>query len=205
MDDFTPIPFGSLRAVFRDPTAEAGLMVRPVVGFTAPPTTGGAAIFGGPDADHMYAGRPPAANPGAVGVPVIVTRRGELRGVVTYQGPPEGPEDTQEAAPADVGLRDREIPTAEFLGLVQLHEEPSEVFRAHIDAAAAHKALVERLNAAPERPEVPPRTVDAEISDADSERPAVTASPSLDDVLSVLFNRAEQTETIIEDDAEDEK
>ncbi|MFE3461297.1 hypothetical protein ACFXKD_27440 [Nocardiopsis aegyptia] len=122
-------------------------------------------VFGGPDAAN-YAGPPSAANAGAVGVPVVVTRRGDLRAVRTAL-PAPGPDDVQDAAPASIGLVDGVMPGPEFLGLVQSHEDPAEVFRPHVDAANAHRAAVEASRAAEaERVKLPPRTVAADVADA---------------------------------------
>lgn len=185
MDDFTPVPFGALRAVFRDPSAPNGLMVRPVVGFAAPPSPGGAVVFGGPDAAN-YPGPPPAANDGVHGVPVVMTRRGELRAVRTALPAPEGPDDVQDAAPASIGLVDGVEPGPEYLGIVQSHEDPADVFRSHVDAANAHRAAVEASRAAQnERAELPPRTVPADVADtAPAPSPAVRrAARDLDAIL----------------------
>lgn len=173
MDDFTPVPYGELRAVFRDPEADTGLMVRPVVGFTAPAPSGSAMVFGGPIPPEFYEAPDPDANAGAVGVPVVVTRRGELRSIRTHF-PASGPEDVQDAAPASVGLVAGAEPGPAFLGLVQSHEAATEVFAAHVHAAEAHKAAVEAHKAAQERPELPPRTVDAVVSDP---APVAEAAP----------------------------
>ncbi|MGW9558133.1 hypothetical protein ACWGSK_26960 [Nocardiopsis sp. NPDC055551] len=88
--------------------------------------------------------------------------------------PTTGPDDVQDAAPASVDLVDGVEPGPAFLGLVQSHEDPAEVFRAHVEAATAHKAAVEASRAAQERPELPPRTVDAVVSDP---APVAEAAP----------------------------
>lgn len=165
MDDFTPVPYGALRAVFRDPEADNGLMVLPIVGFTSPPSTGEAAVFGGPLPGQTFKGRPPAANEGAVGIPVLVTRRGELRTTITHTPNAAEAGDPMFSASPTVGLVPDVEPGPEFLGIVQSHEDAAEVFRDHLDAAEAHRAAVEASGAAQDEPvELPPRTVPAEVT-----------------------------------------
>lgn len=185
MNEFTPVPYGALRAVFRDPSADSGLMVRPVVAFTAP-SSGNAMVFGGPIPSELYEARPePDANAGVVGVPVVVTRRGELRAVRTALPAPESPDDVQDAAPVNIGLVPGAEPGPAFLGLVQSHEDAAEIFRDHLNAATAHKAAVAASRVAPKRPELAPRTVDAQVRDPAPQRPAVArrASRDLDTLL----------------------
>ena len=166
MNDVLPVPHGAYLAVFRDPEQESGIVTYPVVGFRE--VAGSAVVFGGPDAS--IAGNPHApATVGAFAVPVVITRRGELKQVRTNFAA-RGPDDPQMAAPATVGLERGKYPVVEFLGVVRSNEDPSEVFADHIAAARAH---AEQLTAERERAEqcaeLPPREVPAEVRTAKPE------------------------------------
>lgn len=169
MVDFIPVPFGSLRAVFRDPAADNGLLTLPVVGFQPPPSPGGV-VFGGLEGVQHFAGPSVSANPGAVGIPVVITRRGELRPVVTHVPDAEEQGDPLFTAPADVGLVRGELPTIpEYLGIVQSHEDATEVFAPYVEVAAAHKDAVEAHRASQGHSGgLPEQVVEAEVADATS-------------------------------------
>ncbi|MEU3233173.1 hypothetical protein [Nocardiopsis alba] len=151
-------------------------------------------VFGGPIPPELYAANvpDPDANAGALGVPVVVTRRGELRTVRTHF-PASGPDDVQDAAPASVDLVDGVEPGPAFLGLVQSHEDPAEVFRAHLEAATTHKAAVDTSKAAQVRPELPPRTVPADVVDV-----APVANRARRDLDAILDDARALTDTDIE-------
>ena len=164
MNDVLPVPHGAYLAVFRDLEQENGYVTYPVVGFRE--VAGSAVMFGGPD--DSIAGNPHApATTGAFAVPVVLTRRGELKTVRTNFAA-RGPNDPQMAAPATVGLERGKYPQTEFLGVVRSSEDPSEVFAVHIAAARAH---AEQITAERERvkqcAELPPREVPAEVRTAE--------------------------------------
>lgn len=164
MNDVLPVPHGAYLAVFRDLEQESGIVTYPVVCFRE--VSGSAVVFGGPNSsipDNPHA----PATPGAVAVPVVLTRRGELKPVRTNFAA-RGTEDPQMAAPATIGLERGKMPRTEFLGVVRSSEDPSEVFADHIAAARAH---AEQITAERERAEqcaeLPPREVHAEVRAAE--------------------------------------
>ena len=164
MNDVLPVPHMAYLAVFRDLEEESGIVTYPVVGFRE--VAGSAVVFGGPNGnipDNPHA----PATPGAVAVPVVLTRRGELKPVRTNFAA-RGPEDPQMAAPATIGLERGKMPRTEFLGLVRSSEDPSEVFADHIAAARAHaEQITAERERAEQRSELPPREVRAEVRTAE--------------------------------------
>ena len=184
MDEFIPVPFGALQAVYRDPSADNGLLTLPIVGFQPPPSPGGV-VFGGLEGVQHFAGPSVSANPGAVGIPVIITRRGEMRSVITHVPGAEEQGDPMFTAPVDIGLVPGEVPTIpEFLGIVQSHEEASEVFAPYVEAAEAHKAAVEAHRASQgQSEELPEQSVDAEVTNAVSKELPDAMRRDLTDLL----------------------
>ena len=185
MDDFIPVPFGALQAVYRDPSADNGLLSLPVVGFRPPPSPGGGMVFGGPEDVQQFSGPPVSANLGAVGIPVIITRRGEMRSVITHVPGAEEQGDPMFTAPVDIGLAPGEVPTIpEFLGIVQSHEEASEVFAPYVEAAEAHKSAVEAHRASQEQSDgLPEQTIDAEVTNIVSKELPEAMRRDLTDLL----------------------
>ncbi|MEY9215325.1 hypothetical protein NI17_015435 [Thermobifida halotolerans] len=162
MNDILPVPHGAYLAVFRDLEQENGFVAYPVVGFREV-SGGSAVVFGGPVNEHVPSNPHAPATTGAVAVPVVLTRRGELKPVRTNFAA-RGTEDPQMDAPATIGLERGKYPQTEFLGVVRSSEDPSEVFAEHIAAARAH---AEQLTAEREREELPPREVSAEVRTAE--------------------------------------
>lgn len=202
MKDVLPVPWGALRAVFRDMDAEDGLKVLPVVGFAAPASPGGAMVFGGPF-PQTFPGPPASANPGAEGVPVVLTRRGELRAVRTALPAPTDANDAQDAARADIGLTPGEVPGPVYLGVVRSNEDPTQVFAKHVTAAREHAEAIEAAKSPAPAVSEPLRTVDAQVSDAEDAKPRTAKPRTGADVAELLAAAKRMTASQPEDDGDE--
>lgn len=160
--EMIPAPSGAFRAVYRDLSTPDGLVVHPVIGFAPVEEPTSAAIIGGPTGTRTFNPPPRSANQGADAVPVVLTRRGEVRATVTVL--PNSPNDVFFAATPDFDLVPDTLPQVAYLGIVDAHEDPAEVFAEHVTAAREHREAVEaaRERAALPAPE-PVRTVDAQV------------------------------------------
>ncbi|MGW8438703.1 hypothetical protein ACWGKS_26435 [Nocardiopsis sp. NPDC055879] len=159
-----------------------GLMVLPIIGFTPVEEPTSAVMFGGPEAPQVFTPER-AANPNTQAVPVVLTRRGEVRAIPTVL--PEDVDDVFFTAQAGTGLMPGEIPALAYLGVVNVHEDPCEVFADHVAAAREHRdqVVAARERAALPEPE-PVHTVAAQV----------TAPEPVD--VDDVFARAQATTTV---------
>lgn len=182
MNDLIPAPVGAYRAVWRDLDATDGLMVLPIIGFTPVEEPTSAVMFGGPEAPQVFTPER-HANPNTQAVPVVLTRRGEVRAIPTVL--PEDTDDVFFTAQAGTGLMPGEFPALAYLGVVNGHEDPGEVFAEHVSVAREHRdqVVAAREAAALPAPE-PVHTVAAQVT-----------TPEPVDVDAVMA-RAQETVTV---------
>lgn len=172
-------------------------MVLPIIGFLPVEEPTSAAVFGGPEAPQVFT-QERVANEDAQAVPVVLTRRGEVRAIMTVL-----PEDTDDAfftATPDMGLTPGELPNVAYLGVVNVHEDPYEVFAEHVTAAREHRDAVvaARERAALPEPE-PVHTVAATVTtpepvdvDAVMARAQATTTVTSMEELYALYAEEEQ-------------
>lgn len=180
-----PAPVGAYRAVYRDMSTPDHLVALPVIGFTPVEEPTSATIFGGPEAPQVFT-QERDANPGTQAVPVVLTRRGEVRATPTVL--PFASGEVFFDAPPDVALFSGELPDVAYLGIVHAHEDPHKVFGEHVTAAREHRdaVIAAREVAALPAPE-PVHTVAAQVRTPDTAQSETVHSMA---DLYALFERA---------------